>query len=87
MSPAPKYRTRTCNVEAERKGVGSGERRGAVETLFYAVRKRVEGTGMADEADEGDGWICDGANAEILRFAQDDIALLGAKGRCAAKSA
>ena len=51
MSPAPKYRARRCNTGTEIKGVGSGERRAAVETLFYAAAERIEGTGMADEAD------------------------------------
>ena len=58
MSPAPKYRARTCNIEVEIKGVGVGERRAPVESSICAVMKRVEGTGVADEADvETDDFV------------------------------
>ena len=55
MSPAPKYRARTCNVGTEMKGVGSEERLSTVETVFDAAAGRIESTGMADEADGAGG--------------------------------
>jgi hypothetical protein len=51
MSPAPKYRARTCNTEVETKGVVDGQRGGDTVPLFSKVAKRIEGTGMANEAD------------------------------------
>jgi hypothetical protein len=51
MSPAPKYRARTCNTEVETKGVGDGQSGSDAMPLFSKVEKRIEGTGMANEAD------------------------------------
>jgi hypothetical protein len=51
MSPAPKYRARTCNTEVETKGVGDGQRGSDTIPLFLKVAKRIEGTGMANKAD------------------------------------
>ena len=50
MSPAPKYRARTCNIEAETKGVGGGQNGGGAIPLFSLVAKRMESTGLANEA-------------------------------------
>jgi hypothetical protein len=72
MSPAPKYRERTCNTKTEKQGVGDGVGFGTVEGWIYAVTEHVEGTGVAVVAD---GYGAEGLRfrwAEILRFAKDD---------------
>ena len=64
-----------------------------METLFYAVRKRVEGTGLADEADvQADGFA---VGRELRTFASLGMTSLpriqkrcgssGANGRCATR--
>jgi hypothetical protein len=64
MSPAPKYRERTCNTKTEIKGVGDGVGFGTVEGSIYAVTEHVEGTGVA--------IVADGYGAEGLRFRSHD---------------
>jgi len=51
MSPAPKYRARRGNTEAERKGVEGARIGFDAVPLFHGVAKRMEGTGMSIEAD------------------------------------
>jgi hypothetical protein len=51
MSPAPKYRARTGNTGVETKGFAGAQESTKAVPLFYATAKRIEGTGMANEAD------------------------------------
>ena len=61
----------------KRKELEAAWKAALVQIMFQASAKRVESTGMADEADGGGSWFCGWARAEILRFAQDDNRAVG----------